>query len=174
MAKFHLKRPKPEDIKVDAQASIGREPSAKEARFMKEAIKLSTKSVGTVRGAVLVHNGKVIEKAYNQDGNNLILHPIMQLIMQGEASIGRDKLKECEVYTSNAPCPMCFGALHLAGIKKLYYGAYPIDMHKAGYPDLKIFEILAGRDVPLQIEVVNILREEAVEKLPIKGDDKES
>ncbi|XP_027932695.1 guanosine deaminase-like [Vigna unguiculata] len=44
-------------------------------------------------------------------------------ILQACKKLNQIELSDCEIFTSCEPCPMCFGAIHLARIKRLVYGA---------------------------------------------------
>lgn len=44
-------------------------------------------------------------------------------------------LSGCELYTTAEPCPMCFGAILWANIRKVYYGCTISDTDKLGFRD---------------------------------------
>lgn len=74
-------------------------------------------------GSILVHNGKVLGRGHNkrvQDGS-VILHGEMDALENAgrqPASVYR----ECTLYTTLSPCPMCSGTILLYGIPKVVIG----------------------------------------------------
>ena len=74
-------------------------------------------------GSVIVHRGKVIGQGHNQriQKGSPILHGEMDALENAgrqPASVYRD----CVLYTTLSPCPMCSGAIVLYGIKKVVIG----------------------------------------------------
>ncbi|GHV45461.1 tRNA-specific adenosine deaminase [Bacteroidia bacterium] len=76
-------------------------------------------------GAVMVCNGKIIAKAYNQTEklNDVTAHAEMQAITMAADALGGKYLDKCELYVTLEPCPMCAAALHWAQLGKLVYAA---------------------------------------------------
>src|SRR5205085_2900868 len=98
--------------------------------FMKEAIKLSRtasieKKTGGVFGCVIVKDGKIIGRGYNQviKNNDPTWHAEMEAIREACKALGTPHLDGCDLYTSAESCPMCLAAAYWAHIKKIYYGA---------------------------------------------------
>lgn len=94
--------------------------------YMKAAIEEAEKGLkegGIPIGSVLVHNGEIIGRGHNrrvQEGS-VILHGEMDALENAgrqPASIYRD----CTLYTTLSPCPMCTGAILLYGIPKVVVG----------------------------------------------------
>lgn len=74
-------------------------------------------------GSVIVHNGKIIGRGHNQrvQKGSTTLHGEMDALENAgrqPASIYR----ECTLYTTLSPCPMCSGAILLYGIPKVIIG----------------------------------------------------
>jgi len=74
-------------------------------------------------GSVLVHQGKIIGRGHNRRVQNgsVILHGEMDAFENAgrqPASVYR----ECMLYTTLSPCPMCSGAIALYGIPKVVIG----------------------------------------------------
>ncbi|MGH6681387.1 MAG: nucleoside deaminase, partial [Bradyrhizobium sp.] len=44
-------------------------------------------------------------------------------IRQATAVVGSERLTDCDLYVTLEPCTMCAGAISLARIRRLYYGA---------------------------------------------------
>ena len=74
-------------------------------------------------GSVLVHAGKIIGRGHNRRVQNgsTILHGEMDAL----ENAGRQSAavyRECVIYTTLSPCPMCSGAILLYGIPKVVIG----------------------------------------------------
>ncbi|MEH7130925.1 tRNA adenosine(34) deaminase TadA [Neobacillus drentensis] len=96
--------------------------------FMREAIKEAKKAEerGEVPiGAVIVMEGKIVSRAYNlrENEQNAIAHAELLAIDQACKDIGSWRLEESTLYVTLEPCPMCAGAIILARVKKVVYGA---------------------------------------------------
>ena len=76
-------------------------------------------------GAVVVCEGKVIAKGYNQIEKlkDPTAHAEMLAITSAAGYLKSKWLKKCSIYVTIEPCSMCAGALVLARIDKLFYGA---------------------------------------------------
>ncbi|RRQ23796.1 nucleoside deaminase [Guyparkeria sp. SCN-R1] len=74
-------------------------------------------------GAVLVHDGEIVGRGHNrriQDGS-VIRHGEMDALERA----GRRSAafyRECTLYTTLSPCPMCSGAIRLYGIPRVVIG----------------------------------------------------
>ena len=75
-------------------------------------------------GAVIVHEGRLIAKAYNQRRqlNDPTAHAEIIALTQAAEAVGSWRLEGCTIYVTLEPCPMCAGALVLARIDRLVYG----------------------------------------------------
>jgi len=76
-------------------------------------------------GAVIIHNGRVIARAHNQIEllKDPTAHAEMIAITQAAAYLKSERLLGCSMYATIEPCSMCAGALVLARVKRIYYGA---------------------------------------------------
>ena len=77
-------------------------------------------------GAVVVREGKVIAKGYNQMERlqDPTAHAEMIAITAAAAHVRSRRLEHCTLYVTLEPCPMCAGAIVLARIPTLVFGAY--------------------------------------------------
>jgi len=77
-------------------------------------------------GAVIVHEGKVIAKGRNQMERlqDPTAHAEMIAITAAAAHLHSRRLELCTLYVTLEPCPMCAGAIVLARIPTLVFGAY--------------------------------------------------
>ena len=75
-------------------------------------------------GAVIVRNGEIIGRAWNQVEmlKDATAHAEMLAITQAEAAVGDWRLNECDLYVTKEPCPMCAGAIVLARLRRVVFG----------------------------------------------------
>lgn len=75
-------------------------------------------------GAVIVRNGEVIGRAWNQVEmlKDATAHAEMLAITQAEAAVGDWRLNQCDLYVTKEPCPMCAGAIVLARLRRVVFG----------------------------------------------------
>lgn len=76
-------------------------------------------------GAVIVHNNRIIAKAHNQVESlkDPTAHAEMIALTQAANALSTKWLYECQMYVTLEPCAMCAGALVLARMGKIFYGA---------------------------------------------------
>jgi cytosine deaminase len=94
--------------------------------FLKSAIfeaKTGLEEGGIPIGSVIVHNGKIIGRGHNKriQKGSVVLHAEMDAL----ENAGRQRsmiYKDCTLYTTLSPCPMCTGAILLYGIPKVIIG----------------------------------------------------
>jgi len=74
-------------------------------------------------GSVLVHQGQILGRGHNRrvQQGSAILHGEMDAL-ENAGRLPAKVLKECELYTTLSPCPMCSGAILLYGIPKVIIG----------------------------------------------------
>jgi tRNA(adenine34) deaminase len=76
-------------------------------------------------GVVVVHENRVIAAAHNQREqlHDPTAHAEMIAITQAAEALGNWRLEGCTLYVTLEPCPMCAGAIVLARIPRVVYGA---------------------------------------------------
>jgi tRNA(adenine34) deaminase len=76
-------------------------------------------------GCVIVHDGTVVTRAGNRTLTDVdpTAHAELVAIRQAASLLGAERLTACDLYVTLEPCAMCAGALALARIRRLYYGA---------------------------------------------------
>ena len=77
-------------------------------------------------GAVVVGaDGAILAAAHNQMRalNDPTAHAEMLALRAAAQKLGNERLSGCDLYVTLEPCTMCVGAIALARIKRLYYGA---------------------------------------------------
>lgn len=95
---------------------------------MEEALRLAEQAAaeGEVPvGAVVVHDGRVIARGYNQREQlqDFAAHAEFLAMQQAARVLGTWRLTGCTVYVTLEPCPMCAGAMVLSRIDRCVYGA---------------------------------------------------
>ena len=75
--------------------------------------------------SVLVHNGKVIAQSHNyrEIRQDPTAHAEMIVIREAAKTLGSWRLNETTLYVTLEPCPMCLGAVILARIPRVVFGA---------------------------------------------------
>jgi len=82
-------------------------------------------------GCVIVHEGMIVGRGHNQvEGlQDATAHAEIVAIGAASSTLGSWRLHECTMYVTLEPCAMCAGAIVLARVGRLVYGA---DDPKAG------------------------------------------
>ena len=96
-------------------------------KYMREALKEAQKAYDKLEvtvGAVIVKDGKIIARAYNQKETKFdtTKHAEILAIQKASKKLKSWRLIDCEMYVTLEPCPMCAGAIIQSRIKKVYYG----------------------------------------------------
>ena len=95
-------------------------------RFMQAAIEEAQAGLeqgGIPIGSVLVHRDTIIGRGHNrrvQDGS-VVLHGEMDAL-ENPGRQSATVYRECVLYTTLSPCPMCSGAILLYGIPRVIVG----------------------------------------------------
>ena len=105
--------------------------------FMRQAIQQARKAFENDEvpvGAVLVHQKKIVGRAFNQVRllKDPTAHAEMLAITQGAESLQAERLLETTLYVTLEPCPMCVGAMILARIDRLVFGAHEMKTGACG------------------------------------------
>ncbi len=77
-------------------------------------------------GAVVMRGAEVIATAHNETvaRRNPTYHAEFLVIERALAALGTDRLTDCTLYVTIEPCAQCAGAIVLAKVKTLVFGAY--------------------------------------------------
>lgn len=99
------------------------------AFFMEEAIKEARKAEGLAEvpiGAVVVLDGKIIGRGHNlrETQQQAAAHAEMFAIEEACRTVGSWRLEQAQLFVTLEPCPMCSGAMLLARVEEVYFGAY--------------------------------------------------
>lgn len=137
-------------------------------RFMQEAIRLSRekslKGEGGPFGAVIVQEGRIIARGWNQvlKKNDPTCHAEMVAIRKACRLLKDYRLTGCTIFVNCEPCPMCLAALYWAGIERIVFAASRRDAADLGFVDDFLYrELLLSpheRTIPTRQE----MREDAL------------
>jgi guanine deaminase len=136
--------------------------------FMARAIQLSIDGVESGRGgpfgAVIVRDGKIVAEGVNQvtSTNDPTAHAEVLAIRLACEKLGDFQLKDCELYTSCEPCPMCLGAIYWARLSRIYFASSAEDAAKIGFDDSLIYSELKQPYSQRRIPTSQMMREEAL------------
>ena len=119
-----------------------------EETYMYEAIKEAEKAAlaGDVPvGCAIARKGEIIARGHNEREarKNALLHAEITAIGKACLTLGSRRLEGCDMYVTLEPCPMCAGAILMARVSRLYYGASDTNMGACGGV-LNIFEEAFG------------------------------
>ena len=100
--------------------------------FMREALRQARKAAKQDEvpiGAVIVREGHVIARAWNQVETlkDATAHAEMIALTQAQSALGDWRLNECDLFVTKEPCPMCAGAIMHCRVRRVIFGC----------PDLK-------------------------------------
>lgn len=75
-------------------------------------------------GCVIARGGEIIARAHNDRGSDPTGHAEILAIRQAARAIGDWRLADCTLYVTLEPCPMCAGAIVMARVGRLVFGAH--------------------------------------------------
>ena len=109
-----------------------------DAAYMRLAIEKAREGIAGGElpfGACIVKAGKVIGCAHNTilSDEDLTAHAEMNAIREACNEIDSLDLSGCTIYCTCVPCPMCLGALLLANVENVVYGARIGDVLMDGF-----------------------------------------
>ncbi len=134
---------------------------------MREAIQISQemmqKNCGGPFGALIVHKGRVIARGFNKvtSSNDPTAHAEVVAIRAACRKLEKFALKDCEIYCSCEPCPMCLAAIYWARLSKIYFAATKLDAAEIGFDDSAIYQEVSRPIGKRKIKMLPMLREEA-------------
>ena len=94
--------------------------------FLRAAIEEARQGLeegGIPIGSVLVHEGRIIGRGHNRrvQQGSVIKHGEMDAL-ENAGRLPAAVYRQCTLYTTLSPCPMCAGAIRLYGIPKVVIG----------------------------------------------------
>jgi guanine deaminase len=139
-----------------------------ENSFMARAIQLSIDNVrqgnGGPFGAVIVRDGTIVAEGANcvTATNDATAHAEIIAIRKASSKLGSFSLRDCEIYTSCEPCPMCLGAIYWAHLSRIYFGNVAADASKIGFDDSFIYREFTQRLAERKIPMIQMMRDKAL------------
>jgi len=137
--------------------------------FMERAIQLAVENVRSGRGgpfgAVVVRDGKILSEGANcvTLTNDPTAHAEVVAIRAACAKLGLFELRDCQIYTSCEPCPMCLGAIYWARPARVFFGCTAADASTAGFDDSFIYQEILKKHSERGIPIAQLMRDEALE-----------
>jgi len=124
-----------------------------------ELAETAAKSGEVPVGAVLVHDGKIIGRGYNQPigSHDPSAHAEIIALREGARTLGNYRIIDSTLYVTLEPCIMCVGAIIHARVKRLVYGANDPKTGAAG----SVFDLFNSGKVNHQVTVEGGLLAEA-------------
>ena len=103
-------------------------PNQEYGEYMRRALEQAAQSAvaGEVPiGAVLVHEGTILAQSHNhrEAWQDPTAHAEMIVVREGAKALGRWRLVDTTLVVTLEPCAMCLGAIILARIPRLIFGA---------------------------------------------------
>ena len=135
---------------------------------MVRAIDLAIENVrsgqGGPFGAVIVKDGNIVAEGANRVTltNDPTAHAEVLAIREACRNLRNFELKDCDLYTSCEPCPMCLGAIYWSRLSRVFFGTLAADASQAGFDDSFIYREIAQQHPEREIPMIQIMREEAL------------
>ena len=104
-------------------------------------------------GAVIVRDDAIVGRGYNQvvTLGDPTAHAEVIAIGAAAEQTGFERLTDCTMYVTLEPCPMCAGAIVLARLSRLVYGAPDPKMGACG----SLYDICRDERLNHRLEVVS-------------------
>lgn len=127
--------------------------------FIREAIQEAERGFSYGQrpiGCVIVHNGQIISRGHSMQfaAQSRMAHAEMEAMSKVQTFLyehGRD----CFLYTTMEPCPMCLGTIVMNNIRHVVFGSY--DLHAGSGPMIHSFDYVKKR---VHSYIGGILKEE--------------
>lgn len=122
--------------------------------FMNQALTEAEKSLAKAEipiGCVIVKDGQIIGRGHNarEERNQAIMHAEIMAINEANEAVGNWRLLDCTLFVTIEPCVMCSGAIGLARIPQVIYGAKNPKFGAAG----SLYEILTDERLNHRVDV---------------------
>jgi tRNA(adenine34) deaminase len=125
---------------------------------------MESAAVGEVPiGAVLVHDGTVLAKSHNhrEAWQDPTAHAELIVVREGAKALGRWRLVETTLFVTLEPCAMCLGAVILARIPRLVFGARDPKAGACG----SVLDFASNPHLNHRVEVVGGILEDESQRL---------
>jgi tRNA(adenine34) deaminase len=114
-------------------------------------------------GAVVFRDGAVVARAHNETvaRRDPTAHAELLALQQALGLLHTDRLTDCTLYVTLEPCAQCAGALVLAKLGRLVFGAYDDKAGMAG----SVGDVLRHPALNHRVEVIGGVEEDAASEL---------
>ncbi|HFI0620306.1 TPA: tRNA adenosine(34) deaminase TadA [Streptococcus suis] len=135
--------------------------------FMRQALEEARKSLEKDEipiGCVIVKDGQIIGRGHNarEELNQAIMHAEVMAIKEANQVEGNWRLLDTTLFVTIEPCVMCSGAIGLARIPQVVYGATNQKFGAAG----SLYDILTDERLNHRVEVeTGILEEDCAQMM---------
>lgn len=101
-------------------------------------------------GAVVARGDEIIARAHNEREGLLdpTAHAEVLALRRAAKALGTRRLSGCTLYVTLEPCPMCAGAMVMAGVDEVIFGAYDEKAGCAGSVYALPEDPAFGRQIP--------------------------
>ncbi|WNB75301.1 nucleoside deaminase [Methylomonas koyamae] len=136
--------------------------------FLLQAVELACFNVangGGPFGALIVQDQRIIAASGNRVTENMdpTAHAEVLAIRQACQYLQDFQLKDCALYTSCEPCPMCLGAIYWSRLEAVYFASNRDDAAQAGFDDSLIYTEIDKPADQRQIAMRHLAIESAAE-----------
>ena len=114
-------------------------------------------------GAAVVRDGAIVGRAHNETvaRRDPTAHAELLAIQRALAALGADRLDDCALYVTLEPCAQCAGAIVLAKVGRVVFGAYDPKAGMAG----SVGDLLRHPGLNHRVEVVGGIEQEECGRL---------
>ena len=114
-------------------------------------------------GAVVMRGNEIVARAHNETiaRRNPTYHAEFLVIERALEALETDRLTDCTLYVTLEPCAQCAGAIVLAKVGRVVFGAYDPKAGMAG----SLGDLLRHPGLNHRVEVVGGVEEEASSEL---------
>jgi len=114
-------------------------------------------SIGEVPvGAAVIRDGTVVARAHNESvgRRDPTAHAELLVVQQSLRELRTDRLADCTLYVTLEPCSQCAGAIVLAKVGRVVFGAYDPKAGMAG----SVGDVLRHPSLNHRVEVTGGMR----------------
>ena len=114
-------------------------------------------------GAVVFRDGAVVAQAHNETvaRRDPTAHAELLALQEALRNLQTDRLTDCTLYVTLEPCAQCAGAIVLAKVARLVFGAYDAKAGMAG----SVGDLVRNPGLNHRVEVIGGVEEEACGRL---------
>jgi tRNA(Arg) A34 adenosine deaminase TadA len=133
------------------------ESTARDERLIRRCFELAREAVAAGShpfGALLARGDEVLLEARNTVAEDGVTgHAELNLVREALASLGRDVVSDCTLYTSTEPCAMCAGSIYWARIPRVVFGCSVEGLHSVTEGTLRLpcREVFACGERPIEV-----------------------